>query len=83
MSNKSLVIENQIYVEEVVLNRMVQIAKEAIELPESMTERLRFGYALMAIELLGIGVIDDAFYEKFCLAVYPEYWRYEHGYAVE
>ena len=83
MSNKGLVLENQIQVEEAVLNRMVCIAKEAAECPESMTDNIRFGYMLMAIELCYIDVIDEAFLDEFCRVVYPEYWRYYHGYAVE
>ena len=83
MLDSSLKNDNQIYVEEVVLNRMIQIAKEAIEMPQTMTERYRHGYVLMALELWGIGVISEGFLDDFCRAVYPDYWVYIHGYAIE
>ena len=82
MSDKGLKTDYQLYVEEKVLNRMIQIVKEATECPESMRESTRYGYMLMAIELYGLDIIDEAFLDSFCQVVYPDYWRYYHGYAV-
>ena len=82
MSDKSLKKDYQVYVEEKVLNRMVQIVKEATECPESLTVNTRYGYMLMAIELYGLDIIDGNFLDAFCQVIYPDYWRYYHGYAV-
>ena len=60
-----------------IMDRMAEIAREAMNEDKPMSYWMRLGYALMAVELLGIDVIDDEFYENFIKCVFPEYWAYQ------